>query len=232
MLKDDLILRSPVILTLGRENLFNGRFGAVMSRAGVGKTRFLVQIALVKLLSDEQILHISLSDHMEKINIRYNDGFCNLIDSIGYVDPRKAAQLWEEIQPRKTGLSYNESTFDPSKIRDYLSSFKNTDLNMPSVLIIDGLDFDSDIDAVLDPLAALCDEFGLFIWFSMQTHREEGLCEDGFPVQLEKRKHLFQKAVLLLPVETKIQAKVCKDGDKTNLSFLLDPSTLMPCPCR
>ena len=59
MLKKDLILKSPVSKTIGFDNIRDGKFGAVLSRAGVGKTSFLVQIALTQLLNDNKILHIS-----------------------------------------------------------------------------------------------------------------------------------------------------------------------------
>ncbi len=38
----------------GIDNIAQTRFGAVLSRAGVGKTRFLVQIALTSLLEDKK----------------------------------------------------------------------------------------------------------------------------------------------------------------------------------
>lgn len=124
MLKKDLILRSPAELAIGVENITHGQFGAVLSRAGVGKTGFLVQIGLTQLLSDEKILHISLDDPMEKINLRYDEAYNNLVDSIGYVDPQKAVRLWESIKHNKVGISYTESSFNTDKIRDYLKSFK------------------------------------------------------------------------------------------------------------
>ncbi|THB76380.1 MAG: hypothetical protein D3926_17820 [Desulfobacteraceae bacterium] len=228
MLKKDLILRNPAVQILGKDSLFQGRFGAVLSRAGVGKTRFLVQIALVKLLEDEQVLHVSLSDQMEKINVRYNEGFSDLVDSIGYVDPAKASEAWDDISHNKVAISYNESTFDSSKIRDYLNSFTGTDLEIPKALVVDGLNFDTDITNTLTELEEIAQEFNLFIWFSMQIHREEAFCDDGFPIQLENHKDRFDKAILLLPVENKIQATILKDGDKTSQEFLLDPSSVMP----
>lgn len=229
MLKEDLIFKSPLTQIISKENLFQGRFGAVLSRAGVGKTRFLVQIALIKLLSNEQVIHVSLDDQMEKINIRYHEGYTNLVDSIGYVDPQKAFRLWEDIHPSKTGLCYNQSTFAPEKIKEYLKSFKGTNLRMPTMMLIDGLDFDQDIKGVLEQLDSIAKEFSIFIWFSMPIHREEALCEDGYPVQLENHKDMFDKAIMLIPVEDKIQAKILKDGDKTNHEFLLNPSTIMTC---
>ncbi len=227
MLKKDLISKSPVSKAIGIKNLKQGRFGAVLSRAGVGKTSFLVQIALTQLLSDEKILHISLDEPIEKINLRYNDAYTNLVDSIGYVDPQKAVRLWEDINLNKVGISYNESTFDTKKIKDYLKSFKKADLVLPSTMIIDGLNFDKDVSGILAELEELNHEFSIFIWFSIKTHREEKLSQEGYPIQLDANKENFDKAIFLAPVEDKIEAVILKDGDKTDQRYKLDPATMM-----
>ncbi len=193
MLKKDLISKSPVSKAIGIETQKQGRFGAVLSRAGVGKTSFLVQIALIQLLNDKKILHISLDESIEKINLRYTDAYTNLVDSIGYVDPQKAVRLWEDINLNKVGISYNESTFDTKKIKDYLKSFKKADLALPSTMIIDGLNFDKDVSVILEELEAINREFSIFIWFSIKTHREEKLSQDGYPIQLESNKESLIK---------------------------------------
>lgn len=228
MLKQDLILRSPAEKAIGIENITDGQFGAVLSRAGVGKTSFLVQIALTQLLSDKKILHISLSDSMEKINLRYDEAYTSLVDSIGYVDPQKAVRLWDSIKHNKVGISYTESTFDVEKIRDYLKSFKKADLDLPTIMVIDGLDFDSDLSGILEDLDQINKEFSIFVWLSMQSHREEPLNQEGFPVQLATHDTKIDKAIFLMPVENKIHAVVLKDGDKTDQKFTLDPATMMP----
>ncbi len=230
MLKKDLNLRSPIEKIIGIDNITTSNFGAVLSRAGVGKTRFLVQIALTRLLQDEKIVHVSLDDSMEKINLRYNEGYTNLVDSIGYVDPQKALRLWDDINLNKVGISYNEASFDTTKIRDYLKSFNKAQLPMPALMIIDGLDFDEDITEVLEELKSLNQEFAISIWFAMRSHRDEALGKDGYPVQLETRQKLFDKAVFLQPVNNKIQALVLKDGNNTNQKFLLEPATMMLVP--
>jgi len=228
MLKKDLIHKSPVSKTIGIENIKDGRFGAVISRAGVGKTSFLVQIAITQLLRNEKILHVSLVESIEKINLRYSDGYTNLIDSIGYVDPQKALRLWEDICPNKVGISYNESTFDTEKIRDYLKSFKKADLALPSIIVMDGLNFDRDMTEILQKLDDLSQEFSVFIWFSIKSHREEKLCDDGYPIQLETHKEKFDKAIFLNPVEDKVEAVVLKDGARTDQAVMLDSATMMP----
>jgi hypothetical protein len=227
MLKKDLNFRSPIEKIMGIDNIAHARFGAVLSRAGVGKTRFLVQIALTQLLGDKKIVHVSLDDSMGKINLRYNEGYTNLVDSIGYVDPQKAVRLWEDISLNKVGISYNDVTFDTEKLRDYLKSFKKAALPMPAMMVIDGLNFDEDITEILEKLQALNQEFSTSFWFAMQTHRDEAPSEEGYPVQLEARKDMFDKALFLKPVNNKIQAVVLKDGNRTDQAFLLNPATMM-----
>jgi hypothetical protein len=228
MLKKDLINRSPVCKILNPDSLTQVTFGAVLSRAGVGKTQFLVQIALTRLLNNEKTIHISLSDPMEKINLRYMDSYNNLVDSIGYVDPMKAKRLWEDINQLKVGIAYNESSFEPKKITEYLNSFKKNNDDLPSLIVIDGLNFEDDLSLLLDELAVISETFKTAIWFSMRTHREESLCADGYPKQLENVKDRFDKALLLNPKDNKIEATVLKNGEDQDRKYLLDPATMMP----
>ena len=71
MLKKDLIMRNPLRM-MGYENdeiLKAGEFGAVLARAGVGKTAFLVQLSLNALLRGKNVLHISLEDPVNKVSL-------------------------------------------------------------------------------------------------------------------------------------------------------------------
>ncbi|MBF0231779.1 MAG: hypothetical protein HQK62_02830 [Desulfamplus sp.] len=227
MLRKDLIQKSPVVQILGSEYLDQGRFGTVISRAGVGKTQFLVQIAISWLLEGKKVIHISLDDPIDKINLRYKEGYNNLIDNVGYIDPQKATRLWEDLAPCKFGITCQENTFSPQNIRDYLVSLKKNGLDMPSMIVVDGLDFDRDCSAVLNKLSELAGEFSLALWFSMKSHREEAFTDKGFPVQLDKVKELFEKAIYLQPKEDKIEVVILKDGAKVNERHLIDPATMM-----
>jgi hypothetical protein len=227
MLRKDLIPKSPVIQILGRENLEKGRFGAVVSRAGVGKTQFLVQIAICWLLDGKKVIHVSLDDPIEKINLRYREGYTNLIDSVGYIDPIKANRLWEDIDTCKLGISYNETTFSSGNIREYLTSLRKENLELPAMMVIDGIDFNKDNTALLDEIKTLSDDFSLSVWFSIQSHREEEVTADGFPPQLDKVREWFDKALFLNPQEDKIKIVVLKDGESENNTFLLNPATMM-----
>ncbi len=226
MLRKDLIQKSPAVQIMGEGYLNQGRFGAVIARAGVGKTQFLVQIAISWLLDGKKVIHISLDDPIDKINLRYKEGYNSLIDSVGYIDPLKAKRLWEDLDPCKFGIQYSRQTFSSDNIREYLTALKKDDLEMPAMIVVDGIDFDSDCTSILDDLAQLASNFSLTIWFSMQSHREEMLTPEGFPIQLDKVKERFSKALFLQPREDKIEAVILKDGDQTNEQYLIEPATM------
>ena len=61
----------------------------------------------------------------------------------------------------------------------------------------------------------------------MKSHRDEKLCEDGYPIQLETYKDKFDKAIFLQPVKDKIEAVILKDGSRTDKKYTLDPATMM-----
>ena len=80
MLKKDLMLKSPLQL-LGYENndiIAEGKFGAVLARAGVGKTALLVQLAINTILRDKNVLHLSLNDPVKKVDLWYQQVLNNL----------------------------------------------------------------------------------------------------------------------------------------------------------
>jgi len=227
MLRKDLIQKSPAVKIMGDEYLGQGTFGTVVSRAGVGKTQFLVQIAISWLLDGKKVIHISLDDATDKINLRYREGYNAIIDSVGYIDPLKANRLWEDLDTRKFGIQYNKQTFSSDNIRNYLTTLKKDNLEMPAMIVVDGIDFDSDSSAVLADLKKLASDFSLAIWLSMQSHREEELTKEGFPLQLDQVKDQFAKALFLQPLEDKIEVIILKDGDKVKEKHLIEPATMM-----
>ena len=75
MLKKELILRNP-LRQMGYEEdeiIPEGGFGAVLARAGVGKTALLVQLALNMMLRGRKVLHVSLLDPVNKVDLWYRN---------------------------------------------------------------------------------------------------------------------------------------------------------------
>ena len=80
----------------GSAPLPEGGFGAVLARAGVGKTAFLVQLALDSLLRGEPVLHISLDAPVQKVDLWYREVLANIAAQQAVND---IAPLWRRSYP-------------------------------------------------------------------------------------------------------------------------------------
>ncbi|RJQ81935.1 MAG: cytoplasmic protein [Desulfobacteraceae bacterium] len=228
MLKHDLIIRNPLRL-LGHENediLGPGQFGAILARAGVGKTALLVQIALNSMLSGKNVLHISLNEPVGKVNVWYQEVLGRL--SQQYQVPN-LDQLWDTIVPRRFIMTFQVEGFSAPKLEERLTDVMSQGIFSPHLIIIDGQPFDQDVSGVLGELKVLARRLGLPIWFTITTHRHEAPAADGLPIQLSPLQDLFEVAMVLQPVEGSIHIKALKGCTQTGCQppLVLDPATML-----
>ena len=228
MLKKDLILRNPLRL-LGRESddiLPEGGFGAVLARAGVGKTALLVQLSLNSLLQNKNVLHISLNDPVNKVSIWYQEVFNHIAHSY---EIQKMDELWENLLPHRFIMTFKVEGFSAPKLEERLTDLTEQNIFTPQMLLIDGLPFDASIRDPLMELKSLAKAQGLHVWFTVLTHRHEAPGEDGLPVQFTHVADLFEAAVQMQPKGDKIHINTIKgrhtQSDQTSL--VLDPTTML-----
>jgi len=228
MLKKDLILRNPLRL-MGHENddiLDSGQFGAVLARAGVGKTAFLVQLSLNALLRGKNVLHISLSDPVNKVSLWYKEVF-NLIAQ--QYQAHQINQLWESVLPNRFIMTFRVEGFSVPKLQERLADLTEQNIFKPQMIIVDGLPFEDSVHQSLSEFKELAAEQGMHSWFTVRTHRHEEPEADGTPLQLAYVADLFEIAIQLLPVGKEIHVKALKGGDSfsKHLDLRLDPSTML-----
>ena len=228
MLKKDLALRNPLRL-MGHDNndiLPVGGFGAVLARAGVGKTAFLVQLALNALLQSKNVLHISLEDPANKVNLWYKEVF-NLI--AGQYKANQIDQLWDTLLPHRFIMTFRVEGFSVPKLQERLADLMEQDIFSPHLIIIDGLPFNESVRQPLEDLKALAREHGIHAWFTVRTHRHEDPGPDGLPVQLVQVADLIELAIQLLPVGKEIHVNVLKGKQlgSQQVDLRLDPSTML-----
>ncbi len=228
MLKQDLILRNPLRL-LGKESddiLEPGQFGAILARAGVGKTALIIQIALNAMLRAQKVLHISLNEPVGKINIWYQEVLGRLAQKfqIPHLD-----QLWDTIVPHRFIMTFQAEGFSVPKLEERLTDLTSQNIFNPRMMLIDGLAFDQQAVAALQGLKQMAHRLSLPIWFTVTTHRHEAPAPDGLPVQLSAVQNLFEMAVALLPVEQTIQIKALKGCSQAEAQppLHLDPETML-----
>lgn len=228
MLKQDLILRNP-LRQLGFETediLPPGGFGAVLAHAGVGKTALLVQMAMNGMLRNRNVLHISLNDPVNKVNLWYSELFHHLA---GRDEGKQITRLWETVLPHRFIMTFRVESFSVPKLEERLSDLTEQGIFSPSMMIIDGLHFDESLRPDLNDLKALATRNGIHIWFTVHTHRHESPGPDGLPVSFSAVAGLFDLVLELQPEHADIHIKMLRGGESApaGSKLLLDPSTML-----
>ncbi|MBW2558174.1 MAG: AAA family ATPase [Deltaproteobacteria bacterium] len=228
MLKKDLNSRHP----LGtREDeidiLSKGEFGAVLSRAGVGKTAFLVQLAINTMMKNRNVLHISMNDPVDKITLWYEELFQHLTQRNAV---EEANQLWESLLPHRFIMTFRVAGFSVPRLIERLTDLTGQDIFHPDMVIIDGLEFNESTRECLADLKSLAGEQSFHAWFSVHTHRDEQTPQDGIPSRLMNVEDLFDIALQLHPSGTDIHIKPLKGPSRiiSGMTHLtLDASSML-----
>jgi len=228
MLKKELILRNP-LRWMGRENqdiLPAGGLGALMARAGVGKTAFMVQIALNSLLHGKNVLHVSLNEPVQKVSLWYEEVISHLAEQFAV---KNTQEFWEAVLPHRFIMTFRVEGFSAISLEERLNELTDQDIFLPQIIIIDGLPFDSGVRNPLSDLKSLARRQGLQIWFTIRTHRHEAPSAEGLPAPFAPVEDLFEIALQLQPIEREIHVKPLKGGPWTSdpTTLLLDPNTMI-----
>ncbi|MBU0768471.1 MAG: AAA family ATPase [Proteobacteria bacterium] len=228
MLKKELILQNPLRFLENETGdiLLEGGFGAVLARAGVGKTAILVQLALNTILKGKNVLHISLDDPVKKLTLWYKEVFNHLTKQYESIETKP---IWESILPHRFIMTFRVEGFSTSKLEERLTDLIEQNIFSPQVIIIDGFNFKEDVRTSLSDLKRLAKKHFLYVWFSVKTHRHEEPGSDGMPAQILEVVDLFDLVIQLQPKGKEIHIKTLKgvtvDSDQRTL--LLDPETML-----
>lgn len=228
MLKKELLLQTSLwfIERESEDDLPKGNFGAVLARAGVGKTAILVQLALNSLMKGKNVLHISLNDPVKKIDLWYKEVFRHLTHPY---DANTANQLWESILPHRFIMTFRVEGFSASKLEERMADLREQDIFSPQVVLIDGFQFDENSKTSLSDLKRMAEKYSLYFWFTLKTHRHEKSGPNGLPIALSNVVDLFDFIIQLQPKAKEIHLKTLKGmipGSDQPVLFL-DPSTML-----
>jgi len=227
MLKKELIRRNPLKL-MGYENedvLGPGEFGALTARAGVGKTAFLVQLALDKLLRDRTVLHISLNEPVDKVCLWYEEVFKNLAFQSGI---KQLDSFWETILPNRFIMTFKAEVFNVSILKERLTDLNEQGIFFPQMIIIDSLPFDKTQLEDIQDLKKLAKDHNVSVWFAVKTHRHKEPGPDGMPYPLYDMSQFFEVIFELQQDGKEISVKALKGGPGSDVAGLIvDPSTML-----
>jgi hypothetical protein len=228
MLKQDLIMRNPLRLLSpdGREILQPGDFGAVLARAGVGKTALVIQLALNTMLQNKNVLHISLNEPVGKVSLWYQEvlGCFAQQHQVAHIE-----RLWETLAPHRFIMTFRIESFSAPILEERLTDLTSQNIFLPDLVLIDGLPFDDRIREALSALKKIAVAQQLPIWFTVVTHRHEVPIENGLPPQIHPLQDLFDVAIALQPDGDIVHIKALKGVrvPETQSSLTLDPATML-----
>jgi hypothetical protein len=208
--------------------LGKGNIGIVMSRAGLGKTAFLVGIALDDLMRGRKVLHISVGDSVEHVREFYDEIFQDLRHTVRMDDAHQTHLLVERSRfihtYRGTGLSVSKLHKDTAFYREH-AHFE------PEVVVVDGFDFGSASETDLAALRDYAREFQVELWLSALTHRTDPITHPkSIPHPIARFEAWICVIVNLEANEGAVNLKLLKDHESQDLEHLhlrLDPRTLL-----
>jgi hypothetical protein len=229
--KEELVLNNP-LRALGLEEKAKGdmqSMGLVMSRAGLGKTAILVQIALDSMMRGNKVLHISIGETIDKAKSWYND-ILSLITKDKNIE--NIHEVISEILHNRMIMTFKETSFSQAKLEERLNDLVKQNIYKPQCLIIDGYDFSGDNRESLTGLKKFMKEQGLkMVWFSAVCHREdERASADGVPAPCHEVADLFETVLMINPENENISLDIIKCMScavDAGMSLALDPSTLL-----
>lgn len=207
--------------------LGEGRIGVIVARHGVGKTAFLVGVALDDLMRGRPVLHVSLEHTVDRVRNYYDEIFQELIQA------KELENVWKvraDIERNRRIHSYVGGTFSLEKLRDTLDFLKTHTDFVPAVIVIDGLDFDKVPADRLAGLRALAGEVTAEVWMSAVMHREAARNERGVPEPLAHLEELLDVILSMAHDGGGVHVRILKDHDHPevpDLKLALDPTTML-----
>jgi len=226
-----MIQRSPVRIfekVIGG-GLGAGNLGVVLSRPGVGKTGFLIGLAVDQLLQGKKVLYISTQEPVEHISAFFEQIFQSM-SKVLEMDNVLQCQL--EMERNRQILVYNRKSFSLDKLAESVSFLKDATGFEPEMVILDGTPrFESTEEWEIEGVKKMGADWGAEIWASSNTHREGQEMDDrGVPMDVARFEDHVNVIVALCPESEHIKVNTIKEHgseDIAQVSLELDPRTML-----
>lgn len=229
MHRKDLNERSPlrVLEQSMHGGLGRGKLGVVIARHGVGKTAFLVGVALDDLMRGKNVLHVTLDQPLEKVVAFYDDIFQDLAHS------QELEDVWQaklDCERHRRIQSSRSANFNPAKLKAIVDFWKDNDNFTPTAIILEGFPFESTSVEDLGVLREIAQEFDCELWMSAVTTRSAERNSRGVPEPIARLEKSMDVILTMAHDGEAVHVGLHKDHDNSNVSELklaLDPTTML-----
>ena len=230
MILSELIQRSPIRIFEKsiHGGLKSGEIGIIASRAGIGKTSVLVQLALDKLLQSKKVIHVSFTQHVHHVLSWYEDIFAEFINKKNL---ENTSEVKNETVKNRVLMNFNQDVFSTDQIIKSLRTMIVDGGFAAELIIIDGFDFSKSSRERVAEIKAFAQELGLSIWYSCTVKdQKQQYDKNSIPLILNDFIDCIDLVIVLEPKPDHIELSVSKDRnahDTQSLAMRLDPKTLL-----
>lgn len=225
MYRKYLNARSPLrLLEKGLHGgLGQGNLGVVLAGHGVGKTSFLVGVALDDLLRSQRVLHVALDQTVAHVRAFYDTVFDDLAGATHLQD---SALTRSEIDQLRSIRAYRQGELSADKLREAVKLEIQTG-GQPVLVIIDGFEPAAIQRDELAKVKSLAAELQAEVWISIACPREK---VEALPEPLARAADLVSVILALEPGRESVHLRALKDHDNPDVEALhvaLDPRSLL-----
>jgi hypothetical protein len=225
MYRKFLNARSPLrLLEKGLHGgLGNGNLGLVLAGHGVGKTAFLVGMALDEMLRGGTVLHVATDQTVAHVRAHYDTTYETLAVSTQLED---AAVTHAEIDRHRSIRAYSPDAFSASKLREAVKVEVEAG-SKPTMIMLDGMDLGDLARDQIQDVRAVAQELDVEIWMTVACAEEK---IDALPASVEAFEDSASVILALEPGDESVALRAIKDHESPDVSALhvaLDPKTLL-----
>lgn len=218
---DQLLDRSPMqaVATTIRGGLKPGQIGACLAHSGIGKTAFIVQLAMYQLLRGANVLHVSRSDAPAHVRAYYDELFSALTSGTRREDKTEAAVAIERHRVIHSSL---DRVFGPKDLRKLVQTLEDVMGFRPATVVIDGLEADV-MEAHIAEWHELASALKIRLWLTVRTHRDS---DDD----IQRIADLADTAIVLAASGPHVNLQVLRQGGAKAdelPALALDPVTML-----
>jgi len=223
MYREYLTARSPMRMLEKslHGGLGEGNLGVVLAGPGVGKSSFLVGLALDELLRGRHVLHVALDQTVAHVRAYYDTVFSDLSSETQLED---SATVHAEADRNRSIRVYASEGFHVGKLREALELEAEAGAK-PAVVIVDGAEALAATD--VKALRELAAESGIELWLAVACGQE---AVTGLPERLAAAADQVSVLLVLEPGADAVALRALKDHDNPDVSALhvaLDPRSLL-----
>jgi hypothetical protein len=204
-----------------------GNIGVVVARHGIGKTAFLVGIALDEAMRGRKVLHVSLNNTVDHLREFYDEIFMDLAHA-AHLEDLPAERL--EMERNRMIHTYAGKSFTIEKLRHSINFLKEYAQFNPVCLILEGFDFERARPSDMEGFRQLAGQFNVEMWMSAVTHRGVPADDHGIPEPVAKLTSAIAVIVQMADHREGVEVSLLKDHDNPDvakLTLALDPSTML-----